>query len=290
MTFTLEIQGYKTMSGAFDISPIDTPVNPLDRFGVANMNWAAAWWTIPEYSTWANFPMSCKMCDAGNTTSRGRNIPVSNSLWDFMYGLNDAAGIRFIESVGRLIINRPYIDRRGNYHGADTSTTTDDPANADPQAMAEPIFYPVNPYKIVAETPTHYRVDALRYDIDFSTLDPKIYNWENMPWLFPKMCAESRFGTIQNVMNGIDAFWVTLCQTSGAWIPKELLTLAPDPKNYVINGKRGVGYRVRGANWYMGLEDGSQVTVRSVTKTQGVKEFYNWRLGARSVIPPAWFV
>ena len=269
----------------------EPPVNPTDRFGVANWNWERDWWTMPAYKDWKSFVMSCKMCDNGNTPFRGRNLPVSNSLWDFMYKQNDADGIKFIESVDRLIINRPYIDRRGNYHGSDApSEVPDDPANADPQALAEPIFYPVNPYKIIDETPTHYRVDALYYGMDFSTLDPKIYNWVNIPWLFPKMCAESRTRTIQNVMNGIDAFWITLCQKSGAWIPKELIVLPPPASNYVINGQRGVGYRLRGANWYMGLADGSQVLVRQVTKAQGVKEFYNWRLGARSVVPPSWFV
>lgn len=267
----------------------EPPVNPADRFGVANMNWAGNWWDIPQYSTWSNFPMSCKMCDAGDTTSRGRNIPVSNSLWDFVESINDAAGFRFCESVGRLIINRPYIDRDGNYHDVDAGEPKNDPASADPQALAEPIFYPVNPYKIIDETSTHYRVDALYYGMDFSTLDPAEYNWINKPWLFPKMCAESRTRTIQNVMSGVDAFWITLCQRSGAWIPKELIVLPPPASDYVIGGQRGVGYRLRGANWTMGLADGSQVTVRSVTKAQGVKEFYGWHLNARSVVPPSWF-
>lgn len=286
-----DIRIYSDGSVTITPPPVDdSPVNPLDRFAVANMNWLQGWWNDPAYSTWANFPMSAKQCDTGDTTSRGRNIPVSNSLWDFVYKLNDAAGIRFCESVGRLICNRPWIDRNGKYRGADTSTAPDDPANADPLMNAEPICYPVNPYKIINETPTHYRVEALYHGMDFSTLDPKIYNWENMPWLFPKMCAEARNGTIQNVMNGIDAYWVTLCQTSGAWIPRELLTLAPDPKNYVINGSRGVGYRLRGSHWIMGLENGMQVYVRRVTKVEGVKEYYGWRLNARSVVPPAWFV
>jgi hypothetical protein len=229
------------------------------------------------------------MSDNGNTISRGRNIPVSNSLWDFVEQMNNADGFRFCASVGRLIINREYIDRHGNYHDTDTGPEKKDPASADPLALAEPIFFPVNVYKIIDETPTHYRVDALYHGQDFSKLDPKEYNWEQKPWLFPKMCAEARNGTIQNVMRGVDAFWVTLCQRSGAWIPKELIVLPPDPTQYVINGARGVGYRVRGANWYMGLSDGSEVLVRQVTKAQGIKNFHGWTYNARSVVPPAWF-
>ena len=271
-------------------TPYTPQAAPLDRFGVANWNWERDWWTMPVYKDWKSFVMSCKMCDTGDTTSRGRNLPVSNSLWDFMYKQNDPAGIKFIESVDRLIINRPYIDRRGNYHGSDApSETPDDPANADPQALAEPIFYPVNPYKIIGETATHYQVDALYYGQDFSKLDPKIYNWVNMPWLFPKCCAESRTRTIQNVMNGVDAFWITLCQKSGAWIPKELIVSPPNPSTYVINGKRGVGYKLRGANWIMILSDRSETLVRQVTKAQGIKEFHGWHLNARSVVPPSWF-
>ncbi len=270
--------------------PTQLPVNPADRWAVANEPSLPNWWIDPAYSTWQVMVLSNKQCDTGYTNSRGRNFPVSNALWDFMYQLNDAAGIKFIESVDRLIINRPYIDRHGNYHGSDApSETPDDPANADPQAMAEPIIYQPNVYKIIDETPTHYRIDALPIDTDWNRLDPKIYNWVNKPWLFPKCSAENRKEQILNVMNGVDAFWVTLCHSTGAWIPKGELVLAPPASNYVINGKRGIGYRVRGADWIMGLEDGSQVTVRQVTKSAGVQDFHGWHLNARSVIPPAWF-
>jgi hypothetical protein len=269
-------------------SPVEPPVNPADRFGVANWTSLSNWWLDPAYSNWSNMPMTNKQCDSGNTNSRGRNIPVSESLWKFVEQMNDAAGFRFCASVGRMIINRPYM-RNGVYHDVDAGEPQNDPDNADPQAMAEPVIYPANVYKIIGETATHYRVEAFYHGTDFSKLDPLVYNWVKMPWLFPKACAENRQGVVQNVMNGIDAFWVTLCNGE-AWIPKNELALPPDPTKYVINGQRGIGYRVRGANWYMGLADGSQVLVRQVTKSAGVKEFYNWRLGARSVVPPSWFV
>ncbi len=267
------------------------PVNPADRWAVANETSLSNWWLDPAYSNWANMPMTNKQCDTGNTTSRGRNIPVSNSLWDFVEKINNPDGFRFCESVGRMIINRSYIDRNGKYHGPDTDTANDDPANADPQAMAEPVIYPVNVYRIIKETATHYQIDALYHGTNFDPdiYKPEIYNWVNMPWLFPKCSAETRQGVVQNVMAGVDAFWVTLCHSTGAWIPKQELVLAPPASNYVINGKRGIGYRVRGADWIMGLEDGSQVTVRKVTKAAGVQEFHGWHLNARSVVPPSWF-
>ena len=268
--------------------PVDTPVNPADRFAVANWTSLSNWWLDPAYSTWTNMPMTHKMCDNGHTTSRGRNLTISESLWAFVEKMNTAEGFKFCTSVGRMIINRPYM-RNGVYHDVDAGEPQNDPSNADPQANAEPVIYPPNIYKIIDETPTHFRVDALYRGQDFSKLDPKIYNWENMPWLFAKCSAENRQGHVQNVMSGVDAFWVTLCHSTGAWIPKDELALAPDPSQYEINGKRGIGYRVRGANWIMGLEDGSQVTVRSVTKAAGVKEFHGWHLNARSVVPPAWF-
>ena len=289
MNFTLNMQGYKTLSGAFDAPPpVDVPVNPADRFAVANWTSLSNWWLDPAYSNWTNMPMTNKQCDSGNTNSRGRNMPVSEALWQFIAKINNADGLRFCESVGRMIINRPYM-RNGVYHDVDAGPPQNDPANADPQAMAEPVIYPANVYKIIGETATHYRIEAFYHGTDFSKLDPKIYNWENMPWLFPKACAENRQGVVQNVMNGIDAFWITLCNGE-AWIPKNELALPPDPTQYVINGQRGIGYRVRGANWYMGLADGSQVLVRQATKSAGVKEFYNWRLSVRSVVPPSWFV
>ncbi len=267
----------------------EPPVNPADRWAVANVPSLPNWWLDPAYSTWQVMVLSNKQCDTGYTNSRGRNFPVSNALWDFMYKLNDAAGIKFIESVDRLIINRPYIDRHGKYHGSDAPSEPEgDPADADPQAMAEPIIYQPNIYKIIDETPTHYRIDALPIDTDWNRLDPKKYNWVNKPWLFPKCSSENRRGEILNVMAGVDAFWVTLCHSTGAWIPKGELVLAPPASNYVINGKRGIGYRVRGADWYIGLEDGTQERVRRVTKS-GMAEFYGWHLNARSVIPPSWF-
>jgi len=269
--------------------PVETPVDPADRFAVANVPSMPNWWLDPAYSTWQVMVLSNKQCDNGYTTSRGRNLPISESLWGFVEKINDADGFKFCQSVDRLIINRPYW-RNGVYHGSDAPSEPEgDPADADKQAQAEPIIYQPNVYKIIGETKTHYQIDALYIGQDFSKLDPKIYNWVNMPWLFPKCSAENRREQILNVMNGVDAFWVTLCHSTGAWIPKAELVLQPDPSQYVINGKRGIGYRVRGANWYMGLSDGSQVLVRQVTKAQGVKEFYGWHLNARSVVPPAWF-
>ena len=269
--------------------PTQPPVNPADRWAVANEPSLPNWWTYPEYITWQVMVLSNKQCDNGYTTSRGRNLPVSESLWGFVEKINDADGLKFVQSVDRLIINRPYW-RNGVYHGSDApSEPQDDPANADRQAQAEPIIFQPNIYKIIDETPTHYRIAALDINTDFSKLDPNVYNWENMPWLFPKCSAENRRGEIQNVMAGVDAFWVTLCHKE-AWIPKGELVLAPPASNYVVNGKRGIGYRVRGADWIMGLSDGSQVTVRKVTKAGGVQEFHGWRLGARSVVPPSWFL
>ncbi|MBK6423889.1 MAG: hypothetical protein IPF77_17090 [Gemmatimonadetes bacterium] len=234
--------------------------------------------------------MSEKFCDTGYTESRGRNIQASNSMLDFMHKQNNAAGIKFCESVGRLICNRPWIDRFGKYRGPDTGTATDDPANADKFMNAEPIIYPVNVYKIIDESPTHYRIDAFVHDdTNWNGLDPKIHNWVNEPWLFPKMCAENKARNIQNVMGGVDAFWLTLSQRSGAWVMKHLLVFPPDPQQYVVEGSRGVGYRLHGANWIMGLENGRQVYVRRVTKAEGVREYYGWHINARSVVPPAWF-
>ena len=159
--------------------PIDTSV----RWAVANEASLTNWWLDPDYSNWNNMPLTNKQCDSGNTNSRGRNLVVSNGLWDFIHQLNDAAGIKFIESVGRQIINRAWIDRYGKYRAPDTSTSTDDPSNADPFANAEPVIYQPNPYKIIGETSTHYRVDAFYRDMDFSKLDPKVNNWVNQPWL-----------------------------------------------------------------------------------------------------------
>lgn len=266
----------------------DPPVNPADRFAVANETSLVNWWLDDAYSTWTNMPMTNKQCDSGNTNSRGRNMPVSESLWQFIAKINNADGLRFCESVGRMIINRPYM-RNGVYHDVDAGQPQNDPANADPQAMAEPVIYPANVYKIIGETTTHYKIDALYHGTDFSKLDPKVNNWVNQPWLFPKCSAENRQGHIQNVMSGIDAFWIGLCHRTGAWIPKNELVLAPDPTKYVINGKRGVGYRLIGSHWIMGLEDGSQVYVRRVTKNEGIKEYHGWHLNARSVVPPSWF-
>lgn len=264
------------------------PVNPADRWAVANETSLSNWQDDPVYTGWANMPMTNKMCDRGDTDSRGRNIPVSNSLWDFVYKINDAAGIANAESVGRTICNRPWMDRWGRIRMPIDGSG--DPSNADPYMMAEPIIFPVNPVKIIDETRTHYRIDAYVHDdTDWKHLDPKIHNWETEPWKIIKLCAENRSRKIQNVMSGIDVFWPQLCQRTGAWIPKAELVLAPDPSQYVIDGKRGVGYRVRGAHWIMGLEDGSQVYVRRVTKQEGVKEYHGWKLNARSVIPPVWF-
>jgi len=264
------------------------PVNPSDRWAVANETSLANWWLDPAYSSWKLMVMTHKVCDNGYTNSRGRNYVVSNSLWGFIDQLNTPEGRKYCRSVGRQICNRPWMEN-GIYHDVDAGPEQNDPQNADPFMNAEPVCYPPNPYKIIDETPTHYRVDAYSVDMDFSTLDPKIHNWVTEPWKIIKCSSENRQRKIFNVMADVDAFWVTLESPTGAWIPKNELVLAPDPTQYIINGKRGVGYRLHGANWIMGLEDGSQVTVRSVTKAQGVKDYYEWNPNFRSVIPPSWF-
>jgi hypothetical protein len=264
--------------------PVDTTV----RWAVANETSLTNWWLDPAYSSWNLMVMTNKVCDTGHTNSRGRNYEVSKSLWGFIDQLNTPEGRKYCRSVGRQICNRPWMEN-GIYHDVDAGPEQNDPGNADKFMNAEPVCYQPNPYKIIDETPTHYRVDAYYRGMDFSTLDPKIHNWITEPWKIVKCSSENRQGKVFNVMNGIDAFWITLCHSTGAWIPKNELVLAPDPTKYVIHGQRGVGYRLVGSHWIMGLENGEQVYVRRVTKNEGIKEYYGWHLNARSVVPPAWF-
>lgn len=265
------------------------PIDTSARWAVANETSLTKWWLDAAYSTWNLMVMTHKVCDTGYTNSRGRNYIVSNSLWRFIDQLNTPEGRKYCRSVGRQICNRPWIDEFGIYHDVDAGEEQNNPSNADRMMNAEPVCYPPNPYKIIDETPTHYRVDAYPVGMDFSTLDPNVDNWVNKPWKIVKCSSENRQGVVMNVMNGIDAFWMTLENPTGAWIPKEELVLAPDPTKYVINGKRGVGYRLVGSHWIMGLEDGSQVYVRRGTKNGGVREYHGWHLNARSVVPPSWF-
>lgn len=272
-----------------------TPIDPTARWGVANMNWAEDWWTIPEYSKWTNFPMSCKKCDEP-IPSRGRNVPVSNDMWDFIHKVNNyrvdnPAGISFIESVDRLIINRRWKDRWGVIRESSVGATDNNDNPPDPYALSEPIFLPVNPLKIKGETKTHYLIDALDYkNINWRNLDPRKINWVDTPHLIPKACAESRTKKIQNVMGGVDAYWMNLAAPSGAWIEQDLVVLLPDPQQFIVEGSRGVGYRPYGSHWIMGLENGRQVYVRRVTKSEGVIPYHGWKPNFRSVVPPAWFI
>lgn len=271
---------------AQDYESIDTTA----RWGVVNDTSLSKWWLDPAYSGWANIPMTNKLCDRGDTDSRGRNFIISNDLWDFVHELNfyDARAIANAESVGRQIVNRKWIDRWGVIRQPISGEI--DPDNIpDPFANAEPVCYPANPLKIIGKTATHYRIAALNVNTNWRTLDRKEYTWIKKPYLFPKMCAQNRKGQIQNVMNGLDVWFVSLCHDDGAWIPRPLVTLAPNPSQYIIKGMRGVGYRVQGSHWIMGLENGSQVYVRHVTKSKGVRNFYDWEFDGLSVIPPTWF-
>lgn len=266
------------------------PIDPTVRWGVANMNWAVDWWLMDAYKTWSNFPMSAMKSDTPSNRTRGRNIPVTPSMWRFVRKINNPAGYNYTRLVGFLIINRPFLDENGILHESPWADST--PSDPDPMALCEPIVYPANPYQITDETATHYRIGALVHDeTDWDSLDPAEWCWEKMPHIFPKMCAEARNKTIQNVMGGIDSFWINLALTKkdGAWVEKKLIALAPDPRDYVIEGSRGVGYRLHGAHWIMGLENGRQVYVRRVTKAEGVIDYYGWKPNFRSVVPPAWF-
>jgi len=267
------------------------PIDTTARWAVGNETSLVDWWKDPAYSTWKNMPMTNKVCDKGDTDSRGRNRIISNDLWDFIHWLNfyDPRAIANAESVGRQYINRGWIDRWGRYRGPDTSTATDDPENADKFANAEPVFSPPNPLKVIGESKTHWQVEALNVNRNWKTIKREDYSWVKKPWLIHKACAENQKRQIQNVMNGLDVFWPLLGIDDWTWIPKPLLTLAPDPTQFVIGGKRGVGYRLRGSHWILGLEDGSQVYVRHVTKATGDRRFYGFNHPVRTVIPPAWF-
>lgn len=265
------------------------PIDPKARWAVANETSLKEWWKDPAYKDWTLMVMTHKVCPNGYTNTRDRNYVVKNSLWRFIDQHNDAAGRKYIRSVGRQIGNRPWIDEFGVYHDVDAGMPHNDPKNADPFFNAEPVCYPPNPYLLIDETPTHYRVDAYNVDMDFSNLNPAVDNWVNKPWKIVKCQSENREGKIFNVMNGVDAFWLTLEHDTGAWIPKDELVLAPDPQQYVIEGSRGVGYRLHGAHWIMGLENGRQVYVRRVTKAEGVIDYHGWKPNFRSVLPPAWF-
>ncbi len=266
--------------------PIDTTV----RWGVANMHWAVNWTEMDAYKDWLNFPMSAMKSDAPSSRSRGRNISVTPAMWRFIKKINNPAGYNYTRLVGFLIINRAFWDEYGVLHEAPWADST--PSEPDPMGLCEPIIYPVNPLQIIDETTTHYHIAALVHDeTDWDNLDPAEWCWEHMPWLFPKMCAEARNGAIQNVMNGVDSFWINLALTKkdGAWVEKKLITLAPDPQQYIVDGSRGVGYRLHGSHWIMGLENGRQVYVRRVTKSEGKIDYYGWKYNARWVVPPAWF-
>jgi hypothetical protein len=125
--------------------------------------------------------------------------------------------------------------------------------------------------------------------MNFDLLDPSVDNWVNKPWKIVKCQSEDRQGRVHNVMNDLDAFWLTLEHDTGAWIPNDELVLLPDPQEYVVEGSRGVGYRPYGAHWIMGLENGRQVYVRRVTKAEGVTNYFGWDARFRSVVPPEWF-
>lgn len=272
------------------------PIDPTTRWAVGNETSLVDWQKDPAYSTWKNMPMTNKVCDRGDTDSRGRNFIISNDLWRFIHWLNfyDARAIKYGESVGRQYINRGWIDEFGNYRGPDTSTATDNPANADPFANAEPVFSPPNPLRIIGESKTHWQVEALNINRNWKDMKKEDYSWVKKPWLIHKASAENQKRQIQNVMDGLDVFWPLFGRGENGkgdwtWIPKPLLTLAPDPTQLVISGKRGVGYRLRGSHWILGLEDGSQVYVRHVTKATGDHRFYGYNHPVRTIIPPAWF-
>ena len=263
-------------------------IDPSRRWAVANNTSLDNWWLDPAYKDWKLMVMTNKVCPNGHTNTRDRNYVVSKSLWRFIDKHNTPAGRKYGRSVGRQICNRDWWED-DIYHGPDTSTSSGDPASADRQMNAEPVCYQPNPYLIIDESPTHYRVDAYDVDMDFDTLDPEKENWVKKPWKIVKCQAENKQGKIFNVMNDVDAFWLTLEHKTGAWIPKNELVLAPDPQQYVIEGSRGVGYRLHGAHWIMGLENGRQVYVRRVTKAEGTINYHGWKPDFRSVVPPAWF-
>lgn len=265
-----------------------TPIDPTAQWAVANNTSLDNWWLDEAYKDWKLMVMTNKVCPNGYTDTRDRNFVISNSLWRFIDKHNSPAGRRYTRSVGRQICNRDWWEN-GIYHGPDTSTASGDPENADRQMNAEPVCFQPNPYLLIDETPTHYRVDAYDVDMNFSDLDPEKENWVKKPWKIIKCQAEDRYGKVFNVMSDLDAFWLTLEHKTGAWIPKNELVLAPDPQQYIVDGSRGVGYRLHGAHWIMGLENGRQVFVRRVTKKEGVIDYYGWKPNFRSVIPPAWF-
>lgn len=268
-----------------------TPIDPTARWGVANMHWLNGWWNEPAYKDWSLFPMSAMKCDSGDARTRGRNIRVTVPMWNFVKKINDKAGFEYTRKVDMLIINREYYDEFGILHESPFNDGNNGGNAPDPYPLCEPIILPTNPVQIIDESDTHYRLAAFVHNkTNWNALDPDAWGWEHMPHLIQKCCAEGKDGRIYNVGRDVDAFWPILAlDERGAWVRKEVIKLAPDPKDYEIDGSRGIGYRLHGAHWIMGLENGRQVYVRRVTKREGTIDYYGWKPNFRSVKPPAWF-
>lgn len=150
-------------------------------------------------------PDAITLQDNGKRTDKGRTIPVRSNWWKYIEKINSPLGYKYARGHG-MWINRDY--------------DSDTPYSI---AQAESIISGGNFVAYDAETATHLRILSFPNNMDTSKLDPAIYNWRNMPYMFWKACAvKNGSEKVINVGEGLDVYFPIICNEPKFFQPAEL--------------------------------------------------------------------
>ena len=148
---------------------------------------------------------------------KGAVIPVYNPVWDHIAATNDIDGEAYAHSIGSLWINkRPEdspdgiaraecVSSGGNYFG----------------------YYPQY------STNAHVRIEGFSNTADLDDLNPKVYNWFNMPWMDWECASFTKENHSGLVWGDVNCF-IPRIHREGAvqWLLKSNVWLFPEGYSY----------------------------------------------------------
>ena len=197
--------------------------------------------------------------DIPRSKLKGHTIPVLPAMRDYLYEIQDKDAADLVLTPNHLWINR------------------DD-------SMAECIGCGYGNFLEIINSMTtiggtFFEINALEYDINTTTLDPKKFNWFTHPTIFGKETARRKSDhAIMNPGDGKDCYFPNMKRSRHLWIHSDFVELFPPLPSGIL------AYVVEGASVYGWT--GEQLVPLRLARTPGeLLHPTKWKLLTGSVIP-----
>jgi hypothetical protein len=265
----VKLNTYIRRIGTLQVSP--------DRFGIVRLKPISE---LPQTDTIEVVASGLNDDDNPSREAKGHTVPVLPEVMDYISRINTPDGDRYAKSFKMFWSNRRY---QGDALGPPYHDEFGAPF--DKYMMAECVTGVGNIHRVIGENATHWMLESFPYDFPFSTLDPKKFNWEEMPWLFWRMLAQKgATGELFNVWGGVECNVPLIGQKRPLWIFKKNFEMFQQPP-FIINGKKVVSYKFKGSD-ISGITETGEVIPLLVYAGKAKREFpTSWRITNPSALP-----